>query len=149
MKIKHYSGIVEQDLMDLLLLADPNTEAVKRYLQISELFVVSEGSEKIGVAVLTSENGEYELKNIAVLPTYQGRGIAKDLIAAIKNRAKDLGANSLLVGTGNSSLDQLALYQKCGFRIVSVKPDYFSQYDPAIYENGIRCQDLVVLKAKL
>ncbi len=29
------------------------------------------------------------------------------------------------IGTGNSSIGQLALYQKCGFRIIGVDMDFF------------------------
>lgn len=79
MQIEPYSGNVEQDLMDLLLLADPSPEMINTYLSSSELFVASEGSEKIGIAVLFCSGGEYELKSIAVLPAHQRKGVAKQL----------------------------------------------------------------------
>ncbi|MFT6735800.1 MAG: hypothetical protein ACJAS9_004014, partial [Polaribacter sp.] len=38
------------------------------------------------------------------------------MIEESKRLAKQSGAKIIEVGTGNSSLSQLALYQKCGFR---------------------------------
>ena len=54
------------------------------------------------------------------------------------------------VGTGNSSLDALAFYQRAGFRIVGVIPDFFvDNYPEPIVENGIRCIDMVRLRLTL
>lgn len=56
------------------------------------------------------------------------------------------GAHALMIGTGNSSLAQLRLYQRLGFRIVSIVPDFFANYPEPIYENGILCRDMVRLR---
>ena len=102
-----------------------------------------------GVAVIAFEKDQAELKNLAVGESYQCRGIGKALIFKVKDYAKEKGALSIKVGTGNSSLLQLALYQKCGFRMQSIKKDYFSKYPEPIFENGIQCLDMVILCAKL
>jgi len=149
MIIEPFSNKLDSELLSLLLLADPNEESVKQYVGNSEIFIASSGQLKVGVAVLSINDNDYELKNIAVHPKYQKKGIAKALIDTVKNRAKKLGAKTLIVGTGNSSFDQLALYQKCGFRISALRPNFFATYDPPIYENGIHCIDMVVLKAEL
>ncbi|MGI1677318.1 MAG: GNAT family N-acetyltransferase [Cellvibrionaceae bacterium] len=149
MNIEPYLNKLDSELLSLLLLADPKEESVKQYVNSSEIFVASSGQKKIGMAVLSINNNDYELKNIAVHPKYQKKGIAKKLIGTVKSRAKELGAQTLIVGTGNSSFDQLALYQKCGFKISTVKPNFFATYEPPIYENGIQCIDMIVLKAEL
>ena len=71
------------------------------------------------------------------------------MIAEIKRIAKKLGTMNLEVGTGNSSFSQLALYQKCGFRISHIQSDFFTSYAEPIIENGIHCVDMVYLRAKL
>lgn len=58
-------------------------------------------------------------------------------------------AARLIVGTGNSSLGELAFYQKCGFRITGVIPGFFDSYDPPIIEDGIPCRDMVRLTLAL
>lgn len=46
--------------------------------------------------------------------------------------------------TGNSSMGQLVLYQKSGFRIVGVNVDYFVRnYKELIFENGIQYRDMI------
>ncbi|MCX2983153.1 GNAT family N-acetyltransferase [Halieaceae bacterium IMCC14734] len=147
--IEPYTGAVTDALWQLLLEADPDRAAVSRYLASGEIVIAYWEHAIVGVAVLTALDGEYELRNISVAGSHQGRGIAKALIAAVKARATSLGANRLLVGTGNSSLDQFALYQKSGFRFERIERDYFAGYQPPICENGIRCLDRICLYADL
>ncbi|MEP4486823.1 MAG: GNAT family N-acetyltransferase [Halioglobus sp.] len=149
LNIQRYDGALTAPLLALLLSADPDEEQVRQYMSGATLLVATGGSDTAGVAVLTCEKHMFELKNIAVAPSCQGMGIAKRLITAIKQEAKERGAKHLLVGTGNSSLDQLALYQKCGFRMLSIEVDFFASYQPPIYENGLRCLDKVILCANI
>lgn len=56
----------------------------------------------------------------------------------------------LMIGTGNSSINQLALYQKCGFRVIGVERDFFiNNYDEPIFENGIQCVDMIRLSIEI
>ena len=137
------------ELMDLLLTADPNKKAILSYLPGSQVLVCRDDDIFISVAVLVEEAGVFELKNIAVLKAYQGKGVAKSMIDRTKQLAKASGAKFIEVGTGNSSLSQLALYQKCGFRMHSIESDFFDAYPEPIFENGIRCVDMVRMRAEL
>ncbi len=147
--IVHHTDEITAELMSLLLEADPDEGSILVYLPDSSVLVAKEGGSVVGVAVLVSAGKEFELKNIAVSEMHQGRGVAKRLIKEVKALAINMGAEELLVGTGNSSLSQLALYQKCGFRMSHIETDFFLTYPESIYENGIQCRDLVVLRAKL
>ena len=149
MNIEPYDLDITDSMMSLLLMADPDKSEVKRYLEGASIIVAKDKSELIGIAVLVTENDKFELINIAVDENSQGKGVAKLLIHEVMVLAKKMGATELIVGTGNSSLSQLALYQKCGFRMNYIKKDFFASYSEPIYENGIRCIDMVVLHAKL
>ena len=60
--------------------------------------------------------------------------------------AKRKGYKTIEVGTGNSSIGQLVLYQKCGFRISGIDIDFFVRHYPEeIFENGIQCRDMIRL----
>lgn len=64
--------------------------------------------------------------------------------------AKHLGFKTLEIGTGNSSIGQLALYQKCGFRITGIDRDFFIRhYSEEIYENGMQVMDMIRLSQDL
>ena len=65
-------------------------------------------------------------------------------------KSKASGYKTIEVGTGNSSIGQLALYQKCGFRITSIDRDFFIRnYEDDIFENGIWCRDMIRLSQDL
>ncbi|WP_298770784.1 GNAT family N-acetyltransferase [uncultured Shewanella sp.] len=149
MNIEVYDKEITPELMDLLLSADPDKKAILSYLPSSEVLVCRDSDIFVGIAVVVESAGIFELKNIAVLNEYQRKGIAKSIIGKVKQLAKESGAKTLEVGTGNSSLSQLALYQKCGFRMHSIKSGFFDSYPEPIFENGIRCIDMVRLRAEL
>ncbi|PCI65832.1 MAG: GNAT family N-acetyltransferase [Gammaproteobacteria bacterium] len=149
MNIERYSQEINEELMNLLFIADPDLQTIEKYLPNSTIFVAKESDIFVGIVVIISTGDQYELKNIAVHTSYQNRGIAKKLIFKAKEYAKNNGALTITVGTGNSSLSQLALYQKCGFRMKNIEKNFFLKYPEPIFENGIRCLDLVMLSAKL
>jgi len=149
MNITVYDEGITDDLMELLLTADPEKSAVLSYVSDSVILTCEVDDKKIGVVVVAINGKHAELKNIAVSLQYQGKGFAKQLIDEACNLAKQHGVKTVVVGTGNSSLSQLALYQKCGFRMVKVEPNYFLSYSEPIIENGIRCIDRVILQKQL
>ena len=137
--------------MDLLLLADPSEKLVKQYVKKGECYIAEQNGETIGVYVLLRTRPEtVELVNIAVAEKHHGQGIGKILVLDAIQKAKDKGFKVIEVGTGNSSVGQLALYQKCGFRITGVDKDFFKiHYDEEIVENGIACIDMIRLAKQL
>lgn len=141
----------EQYPLELLLLADPSQQLVEQYVKRGECFIAENEHGIAGVYVLLpTRPATVELVNIAVSEHMQGCGIGKQLIAHAIATSKLQGYKTLQVGTGNSSIGQLALYQKCGFRIVGVDVDFFvKHYDEDIYENGIQCRDMIRLELEL
>ena len=132
----------------LLKEADPNESSIAEYLERSQVILAVLDGQVAGVAIYEIQGNNGTLWNLAVSTECRRHGFASKLIEAVIRQARKAYVKVLEVGTGNSSLGQLALYQKCGFRIDSVKKDAFCGYTPEIYENGIRCIDLVVLKLK-
>lgn len=137
--------------IDLLLLADPNEKLVKQYVERGECYITEQNGKTIGVYVLLPTRPEtVELVNVAVAEQQQGRGIGKLLVLDAIERAKQQGYKIMEIGTGNSSIGQLALYQKCGFRITGVDRDFFIlHYEEEIIENGIACVDMIRLAKQL
>jgi ribosomal protein S18 acetylase RimI-like enzyme len=141
----------EEPPMDLLLLADPSRNIVEEYTQRGECFVAEINGSIIGVYILLPTRPEtVELVNIAVIETIHSRGFGKQLVMDAIKVAKSKGYKTIEVGTGNSSIGQLALYQKCGFRITGVDIDFFIRHYPEeIFENGIQCRDMIRLTQDL
>ncbi len=147
--------------MRLLLTADPNESLVRSYIATAHVLLCRVQDELAGVAAVIQKpvagndhdavgaSSTCELINIAVDPAFQGNGLAKALIQESIALAKGWGARAIDVGTGNSSLNQLALYQKCGFRLHHIERDFFADYPEPIIENGMRCIDKVILRIEL
>ena len=63
--------------MELLLLADEQENMIDKYLERGEMFVLDDYGVKAECVVTQEAEGIYEIKNIAVLPTFQGMGYGK------------------------------------------------------------------------
>jgi ribosomal protein S18 acetylase RimI-like enzyme len=140
---------------DLLLLADPSRRQVASYLgcQDGEVWLVQTEDEgvTIGVGVwCPMADDTAEIKNVAIEPAWQGCGLGTALVRHLVERIRERGFRRVEIGTGNSSLAQLGLYQRLGFRIVGVDRDFFMRhYDAPLEEDGIPCRDMVRLARDL
>ncbi len=136
---------------DLLLEADPSRGQIETYLPGSEVVGVFCEDVIIGVLALFPKGRHaVEIKNVSVTLEHRGRGFGRLLLLDAVKRARTQGYSQIEIGTGNSSLGQLALYQKIGFRIVGIDQDFFIRnYPEPIVENGVRCRDMVRLAMKL
>ncbi len=134
--------------LDLLLLADPSVELVQQYLAEGHLFVLYEKGEACGVVHLLPQTATImEVKNIAVKEEAQGCGYGKRLLRYALDFCQRQGYEKVRVGTGNSSINNLAFYQKAGFRFLEIRRNFFTEhYDEPIFEHGIHCRDMIVLE---
>lgn len=141
----------EEAPISLLLLADPSLEIIEDYLKRGDCYIAEIDGKVVGVYVLLPTRPKtVELVNLAVAEEEQGRGIGKCLVMDAIHKARTTGYKTIEIGTGNSSIGQLALYQKCGFRLVGVDHDFFIRHYPEeIYENGIQCRDMIRLSQDL
>lgn len=89
------------------------------------------------------------MKNIALDGASRGKGIGRALIEDGIFRYTALGFRRMVVGTANSSIGNLAFYQKCGFRMSHIRRDFFLSYPEPIWENGIRAIDMVMFERGL
>ncbi|WP_197088278.1 GNAT family N-acetyltransferase [Paenibacillus dauci] len=137
--------------MELLLSADPSPAIIKDYLTRGQCYIARQEQDVIGVYVLLPTRPHtVELVNVAVAESHQNKGIGKQLVQHAIHTAQEQHYHTIEMGTGNSSIHQLALYQKCGFRIVGVDLDFFVRhYEEPIYENGIQCRDMIRLMQDL
>jgi ribosomal protein S18 acetylase RimI-like enzyme len=131
----------------LLLDADPSRSEISTYLKRGRCYVAARDGAIVGEFVLVKTRPRVaEVMNIAVAPGRRGRGLGKKLIKRAARLAREGGARRLDVGTGNCSLPEIVFYQKCGFRIVGVRRNYFARRPyRSIRENGIPLRDMVRL----
>lgn len=132
---------------DLLLLADPSRQLIQHYIKDALVLGWKDADLLMGVVVVAPiASNSWEIKNLAVSPASQGKGLGTALLLAAIDTCRTRGAREIWIGTGNSSIGQLRLYQKIGFRMREIDFDFFVRnYDEEIVENGIRCRDMIRL----
>ena len=132
----------------LLREADEDDERVRAALLAPTNIVYAAEDEGlvIGAAVIAWHPTECELLLLAVAPHQRRHGNGRQIVAALVEDVRKRGTSAIIVGTGNSSLITIKLYQKCGFRMDSIRRDYFAYIQPPISENGIPLRDMLVLR---
>lgn len=112
------------------------------------MFVLDDKGNKCECVVTNEGNGVLEIKNIATVPEFHGKGYAKAMIDFII--AKYRGDYSTLqVGTGDS-LSIIPFYEKCGFVHSYTVSNFFTEnYNHPIYEDGIQLVVMLYLKRGL
>ena len=138
----------KKQYLDLLLLAYEQEDMIDRYLSRGRMYILDDNGIKCECVVTDEGNGVLEIKNIATVPKYQGKGYAKTLIDFIVNKYR--GQYTVLqVDTGDSPLT-IPFYEKCGFVRSSIIPNFFiDNYDHPIFEGGIQLVDMVYLQRPL
>ncbi len=148
--LKEVSFGERRDFMNLLLLADENEEVVNEYINKGEMFSILFEDKVVGVALFITESPSIvELKNVALLPELRGKGIGKEIIKSAFALYRKKSFTKMIVGTANSSIDNIAFYQKAGFRIAGIRKDFFEKYPEPIYENGIQAIDMIMFEKNL
>ena len=135
----------KKQYLDLLLLADEQEDMIDRYLDNGRMYVLNDNGIKCECVVTDEGNGVLEIKNIATVPEYLGKGYAKALIDFL---VKEYGGeySILQVGTGDSPLT-VPFYEKCGFVRSHSIPNFFTDnYDHPIFECGVQLVDMVYLR---
>lgn len=112
-------------------------------------YLAALGDVTIGAVLMRWEPDASEILYIAIDAVQRGQGYGKAVMAAVIGEAQQRGIRSVVVGTSNASLSQIALYQKCGFRLDSVRRDYFDYLSMPAYENGIQIRDMLVLRYEI
>jgi GNAT superfamily N-acetyltransferase len=137
-------------LRPLFELAEDSAAELDGYIDAGRVLVAIDAGEVVGHLQLT-ETGradELEVKNMAVLPGRQRRGVGRGLVAGAVELARAHGRSTLLVATAAADIGNLRFYQRLGFRMRSIERDAFTEatgYAPGIVIDGIELRDRVWL----
>lgn len=135
------------DYRELLMLADPEEQAISRYLMESDMYVLQEDEMVVSEAVVRMESGgRCELMNLATREDMQGKGRASWLVRKLMERYSET-CSEMLVGT---SEDGRAFYRRLGFQDAFIRQRFFvDHYGEPIIENGRQCVDMYCLRIGL
>jgi [ribosomal protein S18]-alanine N-acetyltransferase len=78
-----------------------------------------------GYAAFHCLGDEAELRNLAVNPSQQRRGIARALLTAGMRALQELGVRQLFLEVRATNQPAVALYQSLGFRLLDTRRNYY------------------------
>jgi len=112
---------------DLEVLEDPKGTIIDNG---GFIWLAKDGDKIIGSAALMKEHDTiFELAKMAVDDAYKGRGISKLLMETCINKARSIGATKLELFSNHQLIPALGLYEKYGFKHVSVTGSPFETAD--------------------
>jgi GNAT superfamily N-acetyltransferase len=140
-----------ETLIPLLLQAEESERALRWGMKnlVDAVYHVDEDGVLVGAATMQWRGDPCEIMELAVAPERHGQGIGRAIVAWLIDEARRRGKAAVLVGTANSSIGNVAFYQKVGFRMDHVRKDYFRYYREPVYENGIQIRDMLVFRYDL
>lgn len=137
--------------MDLLLLADPDPQSIQNYIDFCLVLRLLHKRKPIGVLAMSPESKEKaEIRNLALIPEYRGKGFAKLLLEEAFKRAGRLGYTSVQVSISNAHIRPFKIFQQYGFELNDVRWQFYTQHSTEqLIEDGILSRHQLVLSMAL
>jgi len=127
-----YTDGKNKDFIELCRLLDENLDEIaggrkqrEQYVQyntledINDVVLIYEDGIAVGCASFKYyDEGTAEVKRVFVRKEYRGRGISKQLMNFIEERAKGKGFSKLILETGALLVEAMGLYNKMGYKVI-------------------------------
>lgn len=94
-------------------------------------YLISDGHDTVGVAVWHKDTGGYYLREFAISPSSQRRGIGTMALKKILTE-KMVGDCTCSLHTHPDNSDALRLYTACGFKVAKEIPNFFGDGEPRL-----------------
>ncbi|MFO7536563.1 MAG: GNAT family N-acetyltransferase [Chloroflexota bacterium] len=109
-------------------------ETVAQYQQMVSLgfsFAAYDGAHCVGLALAEPQQWNKSLLvwELHVADTHQGRGIGRQLVVALTEKARAVGLRTLVCETQNTNVPAIRFYRRVGFHIAGVDISYYSNDD--------------------
>ena len=153
MQVQLHAG-PRSELRRLFAMAEDSTEQLDAYLDAGQVLVALAGDQVVGhLQLVDAHDAQHsEIKNMAVEPSFRGRGVGRALINSAIDLVREQRRSMLVVATAAADIDNLRFYQRTGFRIRWVERDAFTPakgYPPHSSLDGIELRDRVWLDQRV
>lgn len=116
---------------------------MERYLRQNAVIALRHERELVGFAIVTVVAGDAELLNIAVAPASRGMGYAKQLMAAVEEKASAQQAERIFLEVRASNTAAIGLYEQHGYCQTGIRPRYYPAPDGR-EDAWLYCQELTL-----
>ncbi len=93
----------------------PMTDDYTEVIRNSRVTVAESNQTMVGVIVLNMTDEEFLIDNVAVDPSYHGKGVGKALLTFAEADARRAGFDSIYLYTHEKMTENLALYARIGY----------------------------------
>jgi streptothricin acetyltransferase len=112
----------------------PDTETLERYRDLTALgfsFGAYDGEQCVGIALAEPCNWNRSLWvwELHVAETHRRRGVGRQLVEALTEKARVTGLRVLVCETQNTNVPAINFYRKVGFHIEGIDLSYYSNDD--------------------
>ena len=96
--------------------------------EVCKVFVIRPAETSVaGFAAFWKVVDEMHINNLAVHPTWRGRGLGTRLLAGVMAAAAGMGIRRATLEVRRSNLPAQRLYAAAGFRVVGIREGYYAQ----------------------
>lgn len=114
-------------MLPLFRLADESEIHIRSYFEIGQVLVARKADRVIGMIQILREKKVAEIVSLAVDPDNQHQGIGTALIQEAANNCRRNSVRQLIVCTGSWEVDNIAFYERRGFRLFNVARGFFTR----------------------
>ncbi|WP_312076668.1 GNAT family N-acetyltransferase [Chryseobacterium sp.] len=88
-------------------------------------------------AIKPLDKNTMEVKRMFTLPEYRGKGLAVKILEELELWAKELNYQKTVLETGKKQVEAVALYHKCGYRVIPNYGQYAGIEDSICFEKDL------------
>lgn len=92
---------------------------------VTQVWLLSVDGSPVAYCSASLLPGELHVSNVAVLPDFRRRGLARRLLEHVLEHAEAAGAPEATLEVRRSNRPALTLYEALGFRTTAVRVDYY------------------------
>jgi ribosomal-protein-alanine N-acetyltransferase len=143
LEIINYSLLYLSDILDIekKSFARPWTKAM--FLSSSknpsvQFKIALDGQKLVGYCVFQTAQTECEILNIAVKPEERGKSYGRKLLEFIFDVSLRKNCDSVFLEVALSNEKALSLYERLGFKKISVRKKYYADEDAIIMKKALK-----------
>ena len=100
----------------------PMQDDYAQVIRSSHVTVAEDQATVVGVVVLDTDDEGFFIDNVAVCPSYQGRGVGRALLRFAEDEARGRRFDSIYLYTHEKMAENIALYSRVGYEEYARRP---------------------------